>query len=133
MATRLDLIKATLKDRKPVSSAEIIEDIRAGAERTLQPAVQAGARYRQEHPQAAQRISVAVRAPPKQYKQLEEKVSAKIPTLQNISQMGANFRQSNPAAANRLYTTFQKAHAQTERVGTLEQRNALAGYTYGPY
>ena len=133
MATRLELIKATLKDRKPVSSAEIIEDIRAGAQRTLQPVVQAGARFRQEHPEAAQKISVAVRAPPKKYQQIEQKVSAKIPTLQNISQMGDKFRQSNPAAADKLYTTFQKAHAKTERVGTIEQRNALAGYTYGSY
>ena len=133
MATRFDLIKATLKDREPVSRAEIIEDIRAGAQRTLQPVVQAGARFRQEQPAAAQRISLAVRAPPKKYQQIEQKVSAKIPTLQNISQMGAKFRQSNPVAADKLYTTFQKAHAKTERVGTIEQRNALAGYTYGSY
>ena len=133
MATRFDLIKATLKDREPVSRAEIIEDIRAGAQRTLQPVVQAGARFRQEQPAAAQRISLAVRAPPKKYQQIEQKVSAKIPTLQNISQMGAKFRQSNPAAADKLYTTFQKAHAKTERIGTIEQRNALAGYTYGSY
>lgn len=126
-------MKATFKDRKPVSSAEIIEDIRAGAQKTLQPVVQAGARFRQEHPAAAQRISVAVRAPPKKYQQLEQRVAAKIPTLQNISQMGAKFRQSNPVAADKLYTTFQKAHAKTERVGTIEQRNALAGYTYGSY
>ena len=133
MATRWELMKATFKDRKPVSSAEIIEDIRAGAQKTLQPVVQAGARFRQEHPAAAQRISVAVRAPPKKYQQLEQKVAAKIPTLQNISQMGAKFRQSNPVAADKLYTTFQKAHVKTERVGTIEQRNALAGYTYGSY
>ena len=133
MATRWEQMKATFKDRKPVSSAEIIEDIRVGAQKTLQPVVQAGARFRQEHPEAAQAISVAVRAPPKKYQQLEQKVSAKIPTLQNISQMGAKFRQSNPVAADKLYTTFQKAHAKTERVGTIEQRNALAGYTYGSY
>lgn len=133
MATRWDLIKATLADRKPVPTATIIEDIRAGAERTLQPAVQAGARFRKEHPQAAQKISIAVRAPPKKFIEVERKVAAKIPTLYQISLKGAEFRKSNPAAANKLYTTFQKAHVQTQKVGSITQRNALAGYVNGSY
>ena len=108
-------------------------DIRESATKVLQPAIQAGARYRQEHPAAAQKISIGVRAPALKYKQLEQNISKKIPTLQNVSQMGAKFRQSNPAAANKLYNIFQKAHDKTKSVGTIEQRNALAGYTYGSY
>lgn len=67
------------------------------------------------------------------YEDIETKVSKKIPTLYDISRKGAEFRKKHPEAANKLYTTFQKAHAKTEKVGTIEQRNALAGYTYGSY
>ena len=67
------------------------------------------------------------------YEDIELKVSKKIPTLYDISRKGAEFRKKHPEAANKLYTTFQKAHAKTEKVGTIEQRNALAGYTYGSY
>lgn len=132
MATRFDLMKATLR-REPVPTPMIISDIRASAANVLQPFVEAGARYRQTHPEAAQKISLAVRAPSKKYQQIEQRISAKIPTLDNISQMGAKFRQSNPVAANKLYTTFQKAHVKTQSIGTIQQRNALAGYTYGSY
>ena len=67
------------------------------------------------------------------YEDIELKVSKKIPTLYDVSRKGAEFRKKHPEAANKLYTTFQKAHAKTEKVGTIEQRNALAGYTYGSY
>ena len=137
MVTGWDVLRKAFTPKKSLPTSE---DIRAGAAKTLQPAVRAGERFRKEHPVAAQRISIqaqkattTVRRPSETYAAVEKRVGARIPTLSQISQKGAAFRRSNPVAANALYTTFKKAHAQTERVGTITQRNALAGYTFGSY
>jgi hypothetical protein len=60
--TRWELMRAAWKNRDPVSSAEIVSGIRAGTVKVLQPAVRAGERFREVHPEAAERISRTVTA-----------------------------------------------------------------------
>lgn len=100
MATRWDLIKATFK-KKPVSTAQIVSDIRAGTQRVLQPVVQAGARYRVEHPQAAQRISIvadrttrAIRAPVERRKRIVATENQITQANRNIIALGAQLQKA---------------------------------------
>jgi len=210
--SRWELMKEAWKRRDPVSSADIVSGIRAGTIKVLQPAVQAGAQFREARPDVAERISrthaarqiqksvqlrkdidttkrriisseknivlletridkapvrngiftgtdeqfiqhekdvkayntnvkqfntsnkrIAALEGKKFIPKLERSVSSYIPTLANISKKGAQFRVKHPQVAAKIYSTFEKAHTKTERVGTQSQRNALAGYTYGSY